>query len=77
MAGAATQEDHEMTGDLDALSTGPDSPQEGVSHAFPEGGQEAWTCLLGSFLLMYPTFGFQTAGMEALIPFSTYGGHGH
>lgn len=57
-----------MTGGLDALSSGPNSPQEGVSHAFPEGGLEAWACLLGSFLLMFPTFGFQTAGMDALAP---------
>jgi hypothetical protein len=30
--------------------------------AFPEGGRDAWTCLLGSFLMMIPSFGFQTAG---------------
>lgn len=34
----------------------------GVSLAFPEGGRDAWTCLLGSALLMFPSFGFQTAG---------------
>ncbi|KAL6233411.1 hypothetical protein BDW75DRAFT_242040 [Aspergillus navahoensis] len=33
----------------------------GVSWAFPEGGQQAWTCLLGSCLLVFPSFGFQTA----------------
>ncbi|CBF74711.1 hypothetical protein AN4098.2 [Aspergillus nidulans FGSC A4] len=33
----------------------------GVSWAFPEGGRQAWTCLLGSCLLMFPSFGFQTA----------------
>ncbi|KAL4747263.1 hypothetical protein BDW72DRAFT_17722 [Aspergillus terricola var. indicus] len=33
----------------------------GVSWAFPEGGPQAWTCLLGSCLLMFPSFGFQTA----------------
>ncbi|KAL5046185.1 hypothetical protein BDW71DRAFT_182286 [Aspergillus fruticulosus] len=33
----------------------------GVSWAFPEGGWQAWTCLLGSCLLMFPSFGFQTA----------------
>jgi hypothetical protein len=34
-----------------------------VSWAYPEGGWEAWTCLLGSFLMMFPSFGFQTAGI--------------
>ncbi|OJZ90613.1 hypothetical protein ASPFODRAFT_203124 [Aspergillus luchuensis CBS 106.47] len=33
----------------------------GVSQAFPEGGREAWMCLLGSFLLMFPSFGFEAA----------------
>ncbi|PKX99079.1 putative MFS monocarboxylate transporter [Aspergillus novofumigatus IBT 16806] len=32
-----------------------------VSWAYPEGGWEAWTCLLGSSLIMFPSFGFQTA----------------
>ncbi|KAH2115640.1 hypothetical protein KXW65_002373 [Aspergillus fumigatus] len=32
-----------------------------VSWAYPEGGWEAWTCLLGSSLMMFPSFGFQTA----------------
>lgn len=32
--------------------------------AFPDGGREAWTCLLGSFLMMFPSFGFQTAGKK-------------
>ncbi|RDW93612.1 putative MFS monocarboxylate transporter [Aspergillus mulundensis] len=32
-----------------------------VTWAFPEGGRQAWTCLLGSCLLMFPSFGFQTA----------------
>ncbi|KAL4735849.1 major facilitator superfamily domain-containing protein [Aspergillus similis] len=43
----------------------PESPDPtqtyGVSWAFPEGGRQAWTCLLGSCLLMFPSFGFQTA----------------
>ncbi|GIC85399.1 putative MFS monocarboxylate transporter [Aspergillus udagawae] len=39
-----------------------DTQTEGrVSWAYPEGGREAWTCLLGSFLMMFPSFGFQTA----------------
>ncbi|KAJ5668936.1 MFS monocarboxylate transporter [Penicillium macrosclerotiorum] len=49
--------DYELT-DLDLASQSPDA---GVSLAFPEGGREAWTCLLGSALLMFPSFGFQTA----------------
>jgi hypothetical protein len=40
----------------------PENTDVGVSLAFPEGGREAWTCLLGSALLMFPSFGFQTAG---------------
>ncbi|KAL4881764.1 major facilitator superfamily domain-containing protein, partial [Aspergillus karnatakaensis] len=38
-----------------------DVPSEGVSYAYPEGGREAWLCLLGSALIMFPSFGFQTA----------------
>ncbi|KAJ5826585.1 hypothetical protein N7447_003348 [Penicillium robsamsonii] len=39
-----------------------DNPADGdVSLAFPEGGREAWVCLLGSCLMMFPSFGFQTA----------------
>ncbi|PYI08347.1 MFS general substrate transporter [Aspergillus sclerotiicarbonarius CBS 121057] len=38
-----------------------ENPTTGVSWAFPEGGRQAWTCLLGSCLLMFPSFGFQTA----------------
>ncbi|PYH46828.1 putative MFS monocarboxylate transporter [Aspergillus saccharolyticus JOP 1030-1] len=37
------------------------APTGAVSLAFPEGGRDAWTCLLGSFLIMFPSFGFQTA----------------
>ncbi|KAL4914297.1 major facilitator superfamily domain-containing protein [Aspergillus aurantiobrunneus] len=32
-----------------------------VSYAYPEGGLEAWTCLFGSALMMFPSFGFQVA----------------
>lgn len=42
--------------------TSPEEATEGVSLAFPEGGREGWTCLLGSCLLMFPSFGFQSAG---------------
>ncbi|KAJ5247818.1 hypothetical protein N7468_002801 [Penicillium chermesinum] len=45
---------HELT-DLDA------GPSDAASVAFPDGGREAWTCLLGSSLMMFPSFGFQTA----------------
>lgn len=45
-------------------STSPDDSADGVSLAFPEGGLEGWTCLFGSCLLMFPSFGFQTAGKD-------------
>lgn len=38
----------------------------GVSLAFPEGGREAWMCLLGSLLIMFPSFGFEAAGTSTL-----------
>jgi hypothetical protein len=41
----------------------PDSDEED-KNAFPEDTWAAWTCLLGSFLMMFPSFGFQTAGKE-------------
>ncbi|KAJ5630641.1 MFS monocarboxylate transporter [Penicillium longicatenatum] len=47
--------DHE----LNELSTTSENHDAGVSHAFPEGGREAWTSLLGSSLIMFPSFGFQ------------------
>ncbi|KAJ5939420.1 hypothetical protein N7466_002554 [Penicillium verhagenii] len=53
------QTEHE----LDDLNTS--SPEiehdASVSLAFPDGGREAWTSLLGSSLIMFPSFGFQTA----------------
>lgn len=45
--------------DFDAPAT-PDA-DAAVSLAFPEGGRDAWTCLLGSSLILFPSFGFQTA----------------
>lgn len=42
---------------------GPVPGDESVSLAYPEGGMEAWSCLLGAFLMMFPSFGFQTAGI--------------
>lgn len=50
---------HELA---EANATVPEDSDVGVSLAFPEGGREAWICLLGSALLMFPSFGFQTAG---------------
>lgn len=50
---------HELT-DLTIAPESPD-PDAPVSLAFPEGGREAWTCLLGSSLMLFPSFGFQTA----------------
>ncbi|OQE40168.1 hypothetical protein PENCOP_c006G05774 [Penicillium coprophilum] len=45
--------------ELDAVL---EDPADGdVSLAFPEGGRDAWGCLLGSCLMMFPSFGFQTA----------------
>lgn len=49
---------------LDAAA--PENPDATVSLAFPEGGRDAWTCLLGSALLMFPSFGFQTASQFTL-----------
>ncbi|KAJ5793577.1 MFS monocarboxylate transporter [Penicillium paradoxum] len=37
------------------------SEEEDEKHDFPENSKEAWLCLLGSFLMMLPSFGFQTA----------------
>ncbi|KAJ5088041.1 MFS general substrate transporter [Penicillium angulare] len=47
--------------ELDNFDVGPENPDTSVSLAFPEGGREAWTSLLGSSLIMFPSFGFQTA----------------
>lgn len=67
MRRASRTENYELRVDGDSavgLDTPPDDAAEGVSLAFPEGGRDAWTCLLGSFLLMFPSFGFQTAGKK-------------
>lgn len=50
--------------ELDESSTR--EPAEGVSHAYPEGGREAWMCLFGSALMMFPSFGFQAASKSAI-----------
>ncbi|KAI9039882.1 putative MFS monocarboxylate transporter [Aspergillus affinis] len=55
----APQETPESNVELEAVPE--NSTNEGVSLAFPEGGREAWICLLGSALMMFPSFGFQTA----------------
>ncbi|KAJ5523972.1 hypothetical protein N7494_010622 [Penicillium frequentans] len=38
-----------------------ESQQRGDEDVFPEDSWAAWSCLLGSFLMMFPSFGFQTA----------------
>ncbi|KAE8395818.1 major facilitator superfamily domain-containing protein [Aspergillus alliaceus] len=60
------QENFELASDLNVRSAASEPPAETldesrVASAFPDGGREAWTCLLGSFLMMFPSFGFQTA----------------
>ncbi|CAG8220038.1 unnamed protein product [Penicillium salamii] len=49
------------TDDTVELEAVPENPDVEVSLTFPEGGREAWICLTGSFLMMFPSFGFQTA----------------
>jgi MFS family permease len=64
-----TQQDaSEPTNEVETMSNASDfcleHPVNGVNQitqASPEGGREAWMCLLGSFLMMLPSFGFQTA----------------
>jgi len=40
---------------------------EDTDWSYPEGGKEAWSCLIGSFALMFPSFGFQTASRRIAI----------
>ncbi|CAG7924988.1 unnamed protein product [Penicillium olsonii] len=54
----ATAAETEGAVELEAV---PENPDAEVSWAFPEGGREAWICLAGSVLMMFPSFGFQTA----------------
>ncbi|KAB8199768.1 major facilitator superfamily domain-containing protein [Aspergillus parasiticus] len=59
-------EDLELVSDLDVRSAVSEHLADNLDEsravsAFPDGGREAWTCLLGSFLMMFPSFGFQTA----------------
>lgn len=43
--------------------------QEGTERDIvPENSWEAWTCLTGSFFMMFPSFGFQTAGKCPQLP---------
>lgn len=58
----AGHEAPESNAELETVSRSPTN--EGVSLAVPEGGREAWICLLGSSLMIFPSFGFQTAGMR-------------
>ncbi|RDL31536.1 Monocarboxylate transporter [Venustampulla echinocandica] len=54
-----TNDELELTPNLGTASD--NLADEEVSLAFPEGGLEAWKCLLGTSLMMLPSFGFQTA----------------
>ncbi|KAJ5988495.1 hypothetical protein N7481_003705 [Penicillium waksmanii] len=56
-----TQETDFELAELNAASENPASADAVVCLAFPDGGKEAWTCLLGSALILFPSFGFQTA----------------
>ncbi|KAJ5750668.1 hypothetical protein N7533_007696 [Penicillium manginii] len=60
MRSQAQETDFELAG-LNAGSENPPLADTAVSLAFPDGGKEAWTCLLGSALILFPSFGFQTA----------------
>jgi hypothetical protein len=62
MRSQAQETDFELAG-LNAGSENPPLADTAVSLAFPDGGKEAWTCLLGSALILFPSFGFQTASM--------------
>lgn len=63
MSQSAQHETLEPTEETQGIELGEvPTNRTGVSVAFPEGGPQAWKCLLGSFLLMFPSFGFQTAG---------------
>ena len=55
-----TQEIDQELAELNLASQNPDAE---ICLAFPDGGKEAWTCLLGSALMMFPSFGFQVASM--------------
>ncbi|KAL4895389.1 major facilitator superfamily domain-containing protein [Aspergillus ambiguus] len=48
--------DHSSEVDLAA-----ESVERDIKASFPENSWRAWSCLLGSFLMMFPSFGFQTA----------------
>ncbi|CAI7648342.1 unnamed protein product [Penicillium manginii] len=60
MRSQAQETDFELAG-LNAGSENQPLADTAVSLAFPDGGKEAWTCLLGSALILFPSFGFQTA----------------
>jgi len=67
---AASHGSNEYNSELEAVL---ESPADGeTSLAFPEGGREAWICLIGSSLMMFPSFGFQTAGEEQGYPFESF-----
>jgi hypothetical protein len=53
------------SGDADVAAVGTTATSGENDWDQPDGGLEAWECLLGSFCLMFPSFGFQTAGEPA------------
>lgn len=55
---------HHITADRSNRTDHLSDSDEEDKDAFPEDTWAAWTCLLGSFLMMFPSFGFQTAGMK-------------
>lgn len=58
---------HELTVDAhqEDISSN-DEQNQNEKPPFPENSRAAWGCLFGSFLMMLPSFGFQTAGMSTL-----------
>jgi hypothetical protein len=56
---------HRRIADKSSESNRPPESEEGDDRdAFPENSWGAWSCLVGSFLMMFPSFGFQTAGKK-------------
>lgn len=41
-----------------------------VAWTYPDGGRQAWSCVMGSFFLMFPSFGFEVARMCLFRPIS-------
>lgn len=47
--------------ELRTTASAVDNPANNFHSAFPEGGRDAYLCLLGSALILFPSFGFQVA----------------